>query len=313
MLLKKILFLTLLIISTVLLWMLSSVYDETWLVRVFHTSLALTIIYATFSMIIDEALSGRIKDSRTRYSFKKTISILQIAAIVVVLIRIWVDDGQALLVSFGIIGAGIAIALQDVFKNFAGGVILFTSGIYRAGDRIEIDGTTGDVIDIGIFYTTVLEIKGWVIGDQATGRLVVIPNGKVIGCQIFNYSKDHGYIWDELMFPIAFDSNWRKAKDIMLGVAREETISYSIEAEGDIERIGEKYYVPKVDLQPNVFIALTDNWVEMVLRYVTPVRRRRAIRDILSRGILEELEAAEDIRIASENIEISRFPSSQDQ
>lgn len=76
-----------------------------------------------------------------------------------------------------------------MFKNFAGGVIVFLSGIYKVGDRIEIESITGDVIDIGIMYTTILETRGWVSGDQATGRLVIVANKAVVSGNISNYTK----------------------------------------------------------------------------------------------------------------------------
>lgn len=104
----------------------------------------------------------------------KALSVLSIVFIIVFILQIWVTDTSSLLVSYGIIGAGLAFALQDVFKNFVGGILIIVSGYYRVGDRITIDDKSGDVMDIGILNTTLMEIRGWVGGDQPSGRLLMI-------------------------------------------------------------------------------------------------------------------------------------------
>lgn len=101
-----------------------------------------------------------------------------------VVVRIWVEYTQTLLVSYGLIAAGITIALQDFFKNFVGGIMIFTTGTYRVGDRVEINSKFGDVIDIGIFYTTLLELKEWVEAEQPTGRISMVSRTK--GQQVAN-------------------------------------------------------------------------------------------------------------------------------
>lgn len=305
---RKITYLILLIASTGVVYLVDDNYPNLHLWNVFLTLLALTIIYLVLNIIIGEGISGRIKDAKAKYSLRKTITILSIASAALVLAVIWIEDSTALVVSYGIIGAGVAISLQDVFKNFAGGLIILTSGVYRVGDRVEIQNQMGDVIDIGIMYTTLLEIRQWVNGDQATGRLVSIPNGMVITGSTYNFTRDHRYLWDEIMIPVTYDSDWRLAKEAFLKILHAQTSSFQEGAQGDIDRIGEKYYLPAQDIEPNIYIVPTDNWIALHLRYVVPVRERRLVRDKINREVIEFIERVGGIKVASESIDISDFP-----
>lgn len=305
---RKATYLIVLLVATTVAFLVNSTYYSKGLEKLFFTLLVLSIIYLVFNILIEEMVSSRIRDSKARYSFKKTIFIVSIASVALVVVLIWVEDSTALLVSYGLIGAGLAIALQDVFKNFAGGIIILTSAVYRVGDRIEIQSTMGDVIDIGIMYTTLLEIRQWVNGDQATGRLISVPNGVVISTPVFNFTRDHRYLWDEIMIPVTYDSDWRHARDSFKAIVQKETELFHEGAQIDIDRIGEKYYIPSQDIESNIYVVPTDNWIALHLRYVVPVRQRRIVRDRINRLIIEEAEKNEGIRIASESLDISSLP-----
>lgn len=158
-------------------------------------------------MLLEGLVSKQIKDSKSRYSFRKTTQLLFFLVSFIIVLRVWIPNPQALLVAYGLIAAGVAVALQDVFKNFAGALSILLSGIYRVGDRVEINGKYGDVIDIGPFYTTLIELREWVDGDQTTGRILFLPNGQVLSYTVHNYTKEHNFIWDEIALPITYDSD----------------------------------------------------------------------------------------------------------
>lgn len=129
-------------------------------------------------------------------------SLFYIGAFLIVLVEIWSGGKQQVTVAFDLISAGIAFALQDLLKNLAGGLLIYLNKMYGVGDRIEINSKVGDVMDIGIFYTTILEVREWVSAEQATGRLTSIPNGQVLSNHVNNHTKDHNFIWDEIHIPI---------------------------------------------------------------------------------------------------------------
>jgi small-conductance mechanosensitive channel len=280
-------------------------FQDPVITNLFLTSLVLTVTYLIFSVIIGLILIRQIQDLKTRYTANKVISILSIVFIIVLCLRIWVTDTSSLIVSYGIIGAGLAFALQDVFKNFVGGILIIVSGLYRIGDRISIDDNVGDVMDIGILNSTLMEIRGGVGGDQPSGRLLIIPNGLVITRSFYNYTRDHSFIWDEISIPLTYDSDWRRAKELVLAIVRKETDAMTAQAEAEIEQIGEKYYLPKKVVEPSVFIALTDNWITLDVRYVTDARNRRILRSRLSELFLAAIEKEDGIEIASETMTVT--------
>jgi small-conductance mechanosensitive channel len=305
---KKVVSLVTLVIITGAFWFAQFQYPNDYLEKGFYTFLAVTILYFVFKSVVEEIVVRNIKEAKARYSFRKTVSILYIVGIVLALIRIWVVQTQTLLVSYGLIAAGIAIALQDFFKNFVGGILIFVTGIYRVGDRIELNAKIGDVIDIGILYTTLLELREWVAGDQATGRLTVMPNGFVLGGIVNNYTKDNNFIWDELELPITYDSDWHEAASTIRRIIAAETKTMADEAEKEILKLGEKYYLTIRAVEPEIYLTLTDNWITFHIRYITDVRRRRVIRNKLGQLILEEIRKSDKVKIASATVDIVGFP-----
>ena len=306
--LKKIGASIILIILTFVLWFAHYQYPDLYsfyLVNSFYTLLALTIIYLVFRVALEEIIVKRMKQAKMRYSFKKTISILYILIFLFALVAIWIEQTETILISYGLIGAGIAVSLQDVFKNFAGGITIFSTGLYRVGDRIEINGKTGDIMDIGVLYTTIMEIGEWVDGNQATGRLTIIPNSNVLANNVNNFTKDHNFIWDEISLPLTYDSDWKKASDIILEIVNKQTETIAAQADKEITKLGEKYYLPKKPVEPVIFLTLTDNWINFNIRYVTDTRDRRILRNKISKLLLAEVEKSKNIKIASENVDVT--------
>ncbi len=277
---------------------------------IFYTALVLTVTYLIFTIILGIFLVSRITDLKTRYTAKKAISVVSVVFIIVLCLRIWVTDTSALIVSYGIIGAALAFALQDVFKNFVGGFLIIISGMYRVGDRIAIDNNFGDVMDIGVLNTTLMEIRGWVSGDQPSGRLLSIPNGLVITHSVYNYTRDHSFVWDEISIPLTYDSDWRRAKDLILGIVIKETASMTTQADAEIERIGETYYLPKKVVEPSAYITLTDNWITLDIRYVTDARSRRVLRSRLNELALAAIEKDDEITISSTTVTVTSVTAS---
>ena len=284
-------------ISSGLFWLVHFRYPNPYVRNGFYTFLTLTILYFLFRIAFEVVVAKRIRESKTRYSFRKTVSILYLVVSVAIMLRIWVEDAHMLTVSYGLVGAGIA-----------GGIVLFVTGIYRVGDRIEINSKYGDVIDIRMLYTTLMEMKEWVAGDQATGRLSIIPNGMVLSSTINNYTKDNNFIWDELAIPITYDSDWKEAVTKILGIVKEGTGKIADQAEKEISGLGEKYYLFKRTVQPEIFFTLTDNWITFNIRYISDVKERRSLHNALTQMILSEIQRSGNIKMASTTLDITSFP-----
>jgi len=272
------------------------------------SALALTAAYLVFKILLQERIISRIARSDRRYYLLKIASAGYILFILLSISIIWVQDLQALLFGFGLVAAAFTISLQDVAKNFAGGSSIFLNGLYKVGDRIEIGSKRGDVIDIGILYTTIMETNEWVLGDQHTGRLSVIPNSYILTNILNNYTRDFNFLWDEITVPITYNSDWVKARSTILDIVRKEAEATRGIAEKEINTMEKKYFVSRRSLEADVFLKLTDNWIELTARYVVPATRRRIIRNRISQAILEQLAESKEIKIASQTFDIVGFP-----
>ena len=206
---------------------------------------------------------------------------------------------------FGLIGAGLAVALREPLLSIAGRIAIFAGRIYDAGDRIQIGDHSGDVIDIGFFYTRMLEIGNWIHGDQYSGRILQFPNAQIFGVGVFNYTRDFKYIWDEVSLNITYNSNIDSATKIMLNTGTRYTKDFLSGAKEQLLRMQQYFLVPDIELTPQVYLHVTTNWVGLTMRYVVDPKKRRAASTYLYRAIFDEVIAREDIKIGTDTMEIT--------
>jgi small-conductance mechanosensitive channel len=254
-------------------------------------------------------LRTRVKDpSHThtvRMLVRNTVFFVGSAAI----LAIWLGFGSNFTVAMGILGAGIAFASQEVIGSFAGYLNIVTGNLFRIGDRVRIGNVVGDVLDITILRTTVMEIGEWVEADQYTGRVVSIANRVVFSEPVFNYTQHWHYLWDEIMIPITYDSNWRRAAEMMLEHGRGYSSRFLIQAKAELDDAVKRYPALRdTPVEPTLYIIMTDNWIEMTLRYVVEAWERRKVKGQLHRELLQCFGAEADITVASATFEIVGFP-----
>lgn len=285
-------------------WFLGDIFQDQIYFKIVLSLLLLGFIFTGYKITTEIIAKKVIKDRKTQFTINKGILIISGIIFLVLIIQIWIENTESLVISYGIIAAGLAIALQDLFRNFVGGIIIALTSVYKIGDRVEVDGAFGDIMDIGIMNTTMMEIKGWIEAEQPTGRLLLFPNAMVISGKIYNYTKDHNFIWDEIRIPLAYDGDWKAAINNFLDIVKTETQEMTVQAEMEIERLGEKYYLPKKVTDPAVYLKLTDNWVELSIRYVADAKTRRILSDTINRKILDDITASKTYSIASETMEI---------
>ena len=258
--------------------------------------------------IVRGVLKTQVKDATHMHTLRMlTRNAFFFAGSVVVLI-IWLGVGSNFTVAMGILGAGIAFASQEVIGSFAGYLNIISSNIYRIGDRVRIGDVIGDVMDVSILRTTVMEIGEWVHADQYTGRIVTIANRAVFADPVFNYTQHWGYLWDEITVPITYTSDWRRAVEVMLDHGQDYTADLQGGAEARLKKMMDRYPLQQTKVEPTIYLTMTDNWIEITLRYVGDARKRREVKGQLHQELLQHLEAEADITVASMTIEIVGFP-----
>ena len=207
----------------------------------------------------------------------------------------------------GLFLAGIAISLRDVFSNFVGWLIINSQKGFSHGDRITIGGVvSGDVIDIGVLRTTLVEIGEWVHADQSTGRLVTIPNSLILNHPVHNYTEGHDLIWNELLITVTFESDWEKAEKIILEIAEKD---FEMKKDSILERlrkVRKRYLLRYNFVTPKVYVTVADSGVQLSLRYMVSARRRRTMDDEFSREILRQFAKESSISLAYPTMRIYR-------
>ncbi|MGC9520698.1 MAG: mechanosensitive ion channel family protein [Anaerolineae bacterium] len=192
--------------------------------------------------------------------------------------------------------------------SFAGYLSIVIGDIFRIGDRVRIGNVIGDVIDIGILRTSLMEIGEWVKAEQYTGRIVTVANRSIFTDPVLNYTARWPYLWDEITIPISYDSDWRLARDIVMERAQAYTAELQAKASAELQDMMRRYPVQETTVEPTLYVVMTDNWIEMTLRYVVKVRQRRAVAAALHRELLEHFEAEPQVSVASATFEIVGLP-----
>lgn len=255
---------------------------------------------------------------QTKFWTRQGVSLLAAVVLILGLLSIWFNDPTRLATAFGLISAGLAFALQQVVTSIAGYFVILRGNTFTVGDRISMGGVRGDVMQLGFIQTTIMEmgqppsVQGadpamWVRSRQFTGRIVTVSNSKIFAEPVFNYSRDFPLIWEEMAIPITYTADRERAEAIMLEAAHLHAKEGDEMAETQKADLQARYGVDPIDLNSRVYWRITDNWLELSLRFVVGTHRIRGAKDAMNRHILTEFDKA-GIGIASATYEIVGFP-----
>lgn len=259
------------------------------------------------------------KEKRVDFWIEQVIKLLAALLIVIGVVSFWFSDNTGKLATFaGLFSAGLAFALQQVITAFAGYFVILRGKTFNVGDRITMGGVRGDVIALGFIRTTIMEMGQapgeqeddpsiWVQARQYTGRIVTVTNDKVFDTPIYNYTREFPYLWEEMRIPISYKDDRATAEKILLEAARDLTVKIADVAEEDKKEMERRYVMKISEMEPRVYWRLTDNWVEMSIRFLVRERGIRQIKDAMARQIIGELDKAR-IGIASGTYEIVGLP-----
>ncbi|MCB1102995.1 MAG: mechanosensitive ion channel [Kiritimatiellae bacterium] len=271
--------------------------SELGLHRIFWSLVSLGVILfirGVWTRIIDH----RVTDVSKRYLATKTVGYVLGIVFLLVLIRIWFGGGGKLVAYFGILSAGLAIALQDPLTNLAGWLFITIRKPFIVGDRIQIGEHRGDVIDVRPFQFSMVEIGNWVDADQSTGRIIHVPNGQIFKLPQANYTQGFNFIWDELPVMVTFESDWKKAKEILTGIVEKHSALQSQHAEQEVRKAARKYLIFFQKLSPIVWTSVADSGVVLTMRYLCEPRKRRSVSTAIWEEVLEQFAACPEIDFA---------------
>ena len=243
-------------------------------------------------------LSKSIKNIEARYQWQKGIGYLVTAAGIITIGRIWLSGMETLVTFFGLVSAGIAIALKDPLMNVAGWMYILARKPLDVGDRVEVNGVAGDVIDIRVFQFSIMEIGNWVHADQSTGRVLHIPNGVIFTSILGNYTRGFQYIWNELEVLITFESNWRGAKEILQKIVDDFSAPQLADIDASLNETSQPYMIKPGKTTPIVYTSVHKSGILLSIRYLCNPRRRRSSTSILWEHTLSAFANENDIQLA---------------
>lgn len=258
--------------------------------------LVLVLVFARRGVL--RVVDRKVEDPRLRYRWSKSSAYTASVIGLLLLAQIWFTAIRDVGTFLGLLSAGVAIALKDLVADLAGWIFILWRRPFDPGDRIQIGDHAGDVVDIRIFAFTIMEIGNWVDADQSTGRIIHLPNALVFSQPMANYTASFPFLWNELPVLVTFESDWRKAKKVLLEIAVEEGTETSREAERTLRATSKRFLIHYTKLTPVVYTAVQDSGVLLTIRYLTQPRQRRGTAQAMWERILDAFADAPDMDFA---------------
>ncbi|ADR20327.1 mechanosensitive ion channel protein [Marivirga tractuosa] len=265
--------------------------------KIFYTVVSVLAL-VLLKIIALKIVFKRFQQVKDRYFWKNSVNNTYYFLLLVFLFNIWVEQVESLATLVGLVGAGLVIALQAPVMNVAGWIFIVIRKPFDVGDRIEINGVAGDVIDIRFFQFTINEIGNWVAADQSTGRIIHIPNGEIFKASQANYDQGFSHVWDEISLRVTFDSDWKKAKELCEKIVNEHAEELSFSAKRKLLEASKKFMIFYSNLTPFVYTSVEDYGIKLTMRYLTLPKKRRVAQHEIWEDILETFQKYPDIHYA---------------
>jgi small-conductance mechanosensitive channel len=273
------------------------------------TAVLVMLLIVSLVRLAQAVVAGNIEDKELRYRTRKAFSLAGYVLMLASAIIIFSDQMTNLAVIIGALSVGIGFALREVIQGLIGWAVVSFGKLYKTGDRIQIGGVMGDVVDIGPLTTTLIECCAWVKSDLYNGRMVILSNSLILREHVFNYNADFPFLWDEIVIPVRTGSDHRLARDIIETTGK-TVLAEIIEAEKESwSNFVHHNRVDEETLEPVVTMSFDANWIEFTLRYIVYPQIRRSTKDRLFSGILAGFEATSGkVQVASANMQLTEIP-----
>jgi small-conductance mechanosensitive channel len=261
------------------------------------TSVVLVLVAIVVTRLIRRA-TLLMPDPAKRYKSSKLTGRIVAITTIVWLALIWSPGAGGIVTILTIVGAGLAIAMREVLLSLVAWVVITFRHLYDPGDRIEVNGVRGDVVDVRLLHSTLMEVGGWVDADQSSGRIVHVPNNWIFQHAAFSYTHGFPYIWNEIVITVTFRSNWQEVRKLMLRLAGDASEVDSQGLKRDLSTLSREYLVHYNVLTPFVYTRVVENGVRLTLRYLCEARKRRGTEHELTTALLEEVARMPDVEFA---------------
>jgi small-conductance mechanosensitive channel len=275
--------------------------------RITRGALFIVLVLGT-AKAVEIYFVNSVKDVVNRFNLKRIIKLIVALIICFIIIITLFINWQTAIISLGIVSLIFGFALQTVLSSFIGWIYILLREPYRVGDRIKIGDATGDVIDVNYLDTTLWEFGGQYLStDHPSGRIIKFPNSEVISSMVYNYSWPlFPYIWNEIKFQVAYNSDLEFVAEVMKKVAEEELGEAMIERIGIYRELLAQTPVDELDVRehPSVIFRVSDNtWIEAIVRYLVVPKEQGRVKTKMIKKMLLRLNAEPDrVKFPKDNI-----------
>lgn len=207
---------------------------------------------------------------------------------------VWAEVLRAVAISVVAIAAALVIGMKELLMCLTGSLLRASGQQFRIGDRIEVSGHRGDVIDIGPLTTSLLEIGPGAAIHQRSGRVVVLPNSVFLNGPVINETVTHEYVVHVLRVPLSLSDDWRSARERLLSIGNEMAAPYVGDASDTMTRLAVARGLTQPTVRPSVVVELTKpGEIDLLLRFPAPAHDRGRIeQEILGRFLERDASAS---------------------
>jgi small-conductance mechanosensitive channel len=263
--------------------------------------LAIAVIVVCLAVIrlVDVYFLGRVKDAVYQYNLKRVLRLIVWLVTAFFILTILFQNWYTAVVSLGLLSLILGFALQTPITSFIGWIYILVREPYRVGDRIKIGTATGDVIDVGYLDTTLWEFGGeYLSTEHPSGRVIKFPNSSVLNTPVYNYTWPlFPYIWNEIKFQIAYDSDLEFIAATMREVAEKEVGEEMMKHVRVFRELLAQTPVNQLEVQerPVVMFRVSENtWLEAIVRYLVHPKEAGRVKTRLIADLLKALNDAPD-------------------
>ncbi len=273
---------------------LSNIYDNALL-----SIIIAFVLYFIIKKVLFSLFERFINKNKVLFSAKRITNCVVTLLLLFFIIHKWNENTKSIIPYLSIFSAGLAIAMHDTISNFTGWIFILWKKPLAQGDRIQIDKNVGDIIAITPLYFTMLEVGGARIGaEQSTGRIIHIPNGKVLRNEIINYNEGFDYIWHEIKVVITFESDWQLAKRILENEINSIAGHYPEAAKKAMRLASKKLDIKQGKLTPIIYTQAIANGVSLTVRFIVTPRQIRGIESKIWETVLMRFQGEKTIQLA---------------
>lgn len=262
-------------------------------------SIFVIVITLLIRWVISRVIKRSVEDATRHYYWQMGVKYIIHTMGVILVARIWFEGVASITTFLGLVAAGLAIAMQDVIGSMISFAFIIWRRPFKAGDRIQLGSDVGDVVEVRLFQTLLMEVNSrWVDGENSTGRLLHVPNNRVFKERLINYEKGFSYIWYEIVVITTFESNWKRVKELLMKIMEEEVEPVTAEGAEQLHEISRRHLIRFGKLTPIVYLSTTESGIRFTMRFLVFPRAMRAIEDKIWTRVLEEFDENDDMDFA---------------